>query len=246
MAVSFLRKDTFGLRTQETFIGNSCEIYIPTSYIDQDDDRAAAREMGEKIETIGLFWFKVDGKLYELQLPLKFQIQFSEKEHKRMRIRQDLPEDDYMIYKLKNGDAFIYDILHKKDLDDLKKDFIGKLLENGKLPNTISYNDAFGVFLNAMDACEFYKLGISAASIEIMLSEMYRNKKNMREPFRKVYNGNNGYMYKMVRITKIPELNSTFTSLIGEDINNQLVASILRKREGVKEIESPIERIIKY
>ena len=43
----------------------------------------------------------------------------------------------------------------------------------------------------------------------------------------------------------MPELNSTFTSLIGEDINNQLVASILRKREGIPDRESPVEKIIK-
>lgn len=246
MAVPFLRQDTFGLRTQETFIGNSCEIYIPTYFIDQDDNRAIAKELGDRIETIGLFWFKVDGQYYELQLPLKFQIQFSEKEKKKMRIQPNLPEDEYMIYKLKNGDAFVYDTLHKKDLDDLKKDFIGKLLENGKLPSTISYNDALTIFINAMRACEFSSLGLSAVSVELMLSEMYRSKRNMREPFRKIYNGHNDFDYKMVRITKIPELNSTFTSLIGEDINNQLIASVLRKREGVKERELPVEKIIKY
>jgi len=114
------------------------------------------------------------------------------------------------------------------------------------MPNTISYSDSLNVFLKAMSATEITNLGISAVSIEFMLSEMFRNKKNMREPFRMAYNGHNEYDYKMVRITKLPELNSTFTSLIGEDVNNQLVSSILRKREGAIERESPIEKIIKY
>lgn len=247
MQLPFLRKDTYGLRTQETFIGNKCEIYIPAYYFNRTKPEIAiAKELGERIQTIGLFWFSVDNEWYEMQLPLKYEFQFSERTKKTLKIKPEFPEEIYEVFILKRGDAFVYDVLHKKDLDDLKKDFIGKMIENAKLPATINYNDTLNIFLKAMQATEFTSLGISAVSIEFMLSEMYRNKRNMREPFRKVYNGKNGYNYKMVRITKLPELNSTFTSLIGEDINNQLISSILRKREGAIERESPIEKIIKY
>ena len=247
MNFPFLKKETFGLRTQETFIGNTCEMYIPSYFFNKSNpDIAIAKELGERVETMGLFWFKADGALYELQLPLKFQFQFSEVYKKSFKIKPEFPEEDYVVYKLKRGDAFIYDVLHKKDLDDLKKDFIGKMIENAKIPSTISYNDSINVFMKAMQATEFTGLGVSMVSLEFMMSEMYRNKKNMREPFRKIYNGKNPYDYKMVRITKLPELNSTFTSLIGEDVNNQLVSSILRHREGAVERQSPIEKIIKY
>lgn len=247
MGFPFLKKETFGLRTQETFIGNRCEIYLPAYFFNKSKPEIAiAKELGDRVNTMGLFWFKVDGQLYELQLPLKFEFQFSETDKKKFRIKPELPENEYNIYILKNGDAFIYEVLHKKDLDDLKKDFIGKMIENAKLPDTIPYDECLNIFLKAMQASEIDDLGISSVSIEFMLSEMYRNKRNMRQPFRMVFNGNNKFDYKMVRITKLPELNSTFTSLIGEDINNQLVSSILRKREGAVERETPIEKIIKY
>ena len=243
----FLKQDTFGLRTQETFVGNTCEIYLPEYYFNKaKPDIAIAREMGDKIETIGIFCFRVDGADYELQLPLVFQFQYSEVGKKTCKLKPSFPEETYFVYTLKRGDAFVYDILHKKDLDDLKKIFIGKMIENAKMPGFIPYNDAFLIFLKAMQATEFTGLGVSGVSLEFLISEMYRNKKNMRQPFRMVYNGRNDYDYKMVRITKLPELNSTFTSLIGEDVNNQLVSSILRHREGAKDRESPIEKIIKY
>lgn len=244
---SFLKKETFGLRTQETFIGNRCEIYIPNYYFNKaKPDIAIAKELGERIQTIGLFWFKVDGAWYEMQLPLKYEFQFSETEKKTLKIKPEFPEETYNVFILKHGDAFVYDVLHKKDLDDLSKDFIGKMVENAKLPATINYNDSINIFMKAMLATEFTNLGIAMVSLEFMMAELYRNKKNLREPFRMAYNGKNGYNYKMVRIIKLPELNSTFTSLIGEDVNNQLIASILRKREGAAENISPVEKIIKY
>lgn len=247
MNYPFLKKDTYGLRTQETFIGNRCEIYLPSYYFNRaKPEIAIANELGDRVSTIGLFWFNVDGAWYELQLPLKFEFQFSETDKKTMKIKPEFPEEEYNVYILKRNDAFVYDVLHKKDLDDLKKDFIGKMIENAKLPSTIEYNDSINIFMKAMQATEFTNLGVSMVSLEFLMSEMYRNKKNMREPFRMAFNGKNGYNYKMVRITKLPELNSTFTSLIGEDVNNQLIASILRKREGADERESPVEKIIKY
>ena len=247
MNYPFFKEEKFGLRTQTTFVGNKLEAYIPMSFFAKTAKETVATELGDRLETMGLFWFKVDGKdWYELQLPLQFEMQYSEKRKEHTRLKPNMPEDDYMVYVLHNGDAFVYNVLHRKELDDLKELFLGKMVEGAKLPKTIPYTDALQVFLNAMQATEIDSLGVCSASIELLLSEMYRNKKNLREPFRMSYTGLNPYDYRMVRITKLPELNSTFTSLIGEDINNQLVASILRKREGVKETESPIEKILKY
>lgn len=62
MNLTFLKKEKFGLRTQETFIGNKCEIYLPKYYINKNDTNALATELGERIRTMGLFWFKVDGE----------------------------------------------------------------------------------------------------------------------------------------------------------------------------------------
>lgn len=245
MKLPFLKQETFGLRTQETFIGKKCEIYLPKNYFNKNDESAIASEIGDKVRTMGLFWFNVDGTLYELQLPLKFEFKFSSSERRKTKLKPEFPEDEYMVYTLEYGDAFIYDILHKKDLDDFAKGFIQKIIENAKIPSTTAYSDTFNIFLSAMQATGLTDLGVSAVSIEFLLSEMFRNKRMLKEPFRQAYKGNE-YDYRMVRITKLPELNSTFTSLIGADVQTQLVASILRKREGSPDRTSPVEEVIKY
>ena len=90
MNFPFLKKETFGLRTQETFVGNKCEIFLPKSFIGKYDDRnPIAVELGDKVRTMGLFWFKVDDRdWYELQLPLKFEFKFSEKYKKKLRLKE--------------------------------------------------------------------------------------------------------------------------------------------------------------
>jgi hypothetical protein len=47
-------------------------------------------------------------------------------------------------------------------------------------------------------------------------------------------------------MTKIPELNSTFTGICGEDSNHQIVSAIYKTRSHQEEKVSPIEKILKY
>jgi len=243
----FLREEKRGLRTQQTFVGNTLEIYLPSYYVDKSDNNAIALDLGDKIETIGLFWFKVnDTEWYELQLPTTFQFEYSDHKKIRTKIQPAMPEIDYDVYVLKNGDAFMYNILLKKDVDNMAKRFFNKLIQGAKLPPTIKYEDTVNIFLKAMLSTGYPGLGVSGATIEFLLAELYRNKKKLNDPFRLAYNGKNSFDYKMVRITKIPELNSTFTGLIGEDVTSQLVSAVVKNREGVEEKETPIEKIIKY
>lgn len=247
MKYDFLKEETFGLRVQDTFIGKSCEMFIPTDFLDPNDPNALAVDLGNRIETEGIFWFRVNGKdWYELQLPLKFQFQFSDSHKITARIKPGMPDIEYMVYLLKYGDAFVYDVNHKEALNDFKVDFMSKIIEGTKMPKYIAYNDVLGVFQNAMLATGVTKLGVDFVTIEFMLSELYRDKHNMIDPFRLAYTGRNDYDYRMVRLTKIPALNSEFTSLTGEDINQQLVSSILRTREKLPDRITPIEEVIKY
>lgn len=242
---SFLKEESFDLRKQETFVGNTCEIYLPSYFFSKNDNNTLANDLGTRISTIGIFYFKVDGKLYHLELPVRFEFTFTSIEKKRMKIKSNFPEIEYYIYTLKNGDAFVYDILHKKDTGDLKF-YINKLVEGAALPYDVPYEKALPIFLEAMKITEITNLNITSVSIEFLLSEIYRSKRNMQQPFRLEYNGHNSFDFKMVRLQKIPQLNSTFTGITGEDINTQLVSAIVKTRENVQDKETPIEKIIKY
>lgn len=248
MNVAFLKKETFDLRTQETFVGDKCEIFLPLKFIgDYRDSNPLAIELGGKVSTIGIFWFRIDNKeWYELQLPLKFEFEYSDKYKKKIRLGDKLPEAEYIVYVLHKGDAFVYDTRHKEDLEDLRTDYIDKMMEKANIPEYVSYNDSLGLFVKAMEAANFASVGISAVSIEFILSEIYRSKKNTSEPFRLSYNGNNPYAYKLVPLTKVNQLNSTFTGIIGQDIQNQLISGVVRTREHIPDKPSAIENIIKY
>lgn len=248
MNYPFLKEEVFNLRTQETFVGNSCEIYLPTSFFDKNDPNALSAIVGDRISTIGIFYFKVDGTLYKLQLPLFFEFQFSDVNKKKFKIKPEIPEIEYNVYTLKKGDAFVYDILHRQNVDDFKN-FMNKLIEGAKMPAYVSYTDVLPIFLTAMTSSKATDLGIDSVTAEFLLSELYRGKKQMHDPFRLAYNGHNNFDYRMVNITKVPQLTSTFTSMSGEDITTQFASSIVKQRDPSKKginKESPIEKLIKY
>jgi len=246
VSYNFLKEEKFGLREQITFSGSSMEIYIPSYFLNPEEEIAVI--MGNLVETVGLFWFKVDNEFYELQIPVKITFEFTEQNKKKMKLKSGMPEIEYDIFILKNGNAFMHDTNHKQDSDDLTW-FISKLIEGAKLPPTISYDETFPLFLRALEITNINdRLGVPSLTIEFILSELFREKRNTSNPFRLVYDKKrvNAYNYRMVRIVKVPEMNSTFTGMIGEDIKQQLISGILRNRSGKKERISPIEKIIKY
>ena len=49
----------------------------------------------------------------------------------------------------------------------------------------------------------------------------------------------------MVRVTKIPELTSTYMGLAGEDNNQQIVTAVLNNRDHRVETISPVEKLLK-
>jgi hypothetical protein len=245
----FLKEEKIDLRTQITFKGSKMEIYIPSYFFDSSSELfSMASIIGRRIETIGLFWFFVDGKFYELQIPIKVSFEFSETEKVKKKLKPGMPEIDYEVFTLKNGDAFIHDIMYKQSIDDVIN-FIQKLVEGAKLPQTLSYEEVLGVYLKILEVSKIGKgLGVNSVTLEFILSELYRDKRNTTLPFRKTFNGKSigPYDFKMLRIVKVPEMNSTFTGLTGEDINQQFISAILKNREGNDERISPIEKIIKY
>jgi hypothetical protein len=160
-----------------------------------------------------------------------------------------MPSDEYMIFTLVNSDAFLYDVNYKKSIDDITF-FTQKLVEGGKIPNTVAYDEILPIFMSALEVTDIKgKIGVPSAQIEFLLSELYRDKGNLSKPFRLKYAKEKNvspYAYRMLNIVKVPQVNSTFTSLTGEDVNQQFISAILRTREGKQDRISPIEKIIKY
>lgn len=242
----FLKTEKTEFGEKVIFTGSKMDIYIPKYFLQPEEKIASI--IGNELNTIGLFWFFADGKFYELQLPVKFSFQFSEKRNYTGKIKPTMPSLEYTIFTLKTGDAFMTDVSYKQKFEDLAE-FISKMIEGAKLPPTVEYDEVFTLFARALEITGINaKLGVPSLTIEFILSELFREKKNMTNPYRLVYDGKrySPFGYKMVRIVKVPSLNSTFTSIIGEDLKQQIVSSILRTREKKGEKVSPIEKVMKY
>lgn len=244
MKYSFLKEEVYDLRHQLTFVGDKMEIYLPTSYIDAQP--AFAQFMGEFVESLGLFLFKVDGKMYELNLPIKFKFEYSERSKVTLKLKPELPSNDYYVFTLNKNDVFCYDINHRQNLDDIMF-FMNTIIEGGKLPNTISYDDVLDILLKAFDVTNSGNLGLSSVNYELLLSELFRTKSSLNTSYRFTINKNPSkkYDYKMVRLTKIPELSSAFLGLVGEDISQQLASAITNTRAGREDKVSPAEKLLK-
>ena len=243
MAYSFLKKETIGLKTQIVFIGKECEIFIPKYFFED----GIAEIAGEYCETVGLFWFKADGRMYECSFPVKMAFSYSENYSKKgYKLDPKVPAIDFDVFKLKTGDIFMNDTRVEQNAENISF-FITKLIEGAKLPPYYGYDDVAGIFFQALVATGINgKLGVPAISYEFLLSELYRDKSNLHDEFRFAYNGRNQNDFKMVRLTKVPELLSSYTSITGEDITTQLLNSVIRTREHKKQKYSPLEKLIKY
>lgn len=247
MKYSFFKEEVFEARHQITFIGKEMKIYLPSNYLEEDS--VFATRLGNKIETVGLFWFSVDGKFYEMSMPIKMQFEYQEESTFSGKLKPELLSLQYNVFILRAGDAFCYDIFHKVDILDLETMLL-KVIDNGKMPQTISYNESLEVMLKLFIAAGVNtKLGVASAIVEIVLSEMYRNKYNVSEPFRKLLNSSktaSEYDFKLVRMSRLSGLNSIFNSVIGEDVYQQMANSIVRNREKIIDRPSPMERLLKY
>lgn len=247
MKYPFLKEETVGLRTQVTFVGDELLIYLPKYYLDKDS--VFGEILGNKIDVIGLFWFKTGGKMYEMALPIRMTFEYDEEiEPFKGKLRNDLPICDYRVFKLRKGDALCHDIMHVIKIDDLESMLL-KIIDQGKMPATVSYDEAITLFHKLMLATKTgSKLGVGSVMVEVLLSEIYRNKHNPTQPFRKLLNSSSSasmYDFKQVRLTKVPQMNSVFNSLIGEDTFNQIANCVVRVREGHPDRPSPMEKLMK-
>lgn len=246
MKYSFLKEEaTPDFRTQLTFIGNELKIYLPKMYLDNAN---IASELGNKIETLSLFWFSVDNKYYEVSLPLKIQFEYHSRESFTGKIK-DLPSIEYDVFILKNGDALCYNLMNVQKIDDLEL-FLITLIGHGIVPPIIGYDEMLSILLNLLlSSGAEGRLKAASVLFEIILSEAYRNKHNINDPFRKLITESNSasmYDFKTINFTKIPQLHSIFNALLGEDTYSELTSIIVRQKTGAEDISSPLEKLLKY
>lgn len=234
------------------FTGNYCEVYIPYLFIEKD----LFQQIGNVVKTYGLFNFKVSDKPIErkkgmsvnlFKLPTYIHMTPSEIEKKtQIQLSGDDQPEDYLVLKFRKGDKFINSLCIAKSADVIM-DFV-KILSFGKVPRSIPYDKVLDTWLNNL-FINGKDLGVSAVIHELFIAETYRCKSDPSIPFRfkagkdpKV----SMFDYTAISLKQLANFNSTFTAVTFEDPDYALVNSINKTIYNEREVESPIEKLIKY
>ncbi len=230
------------------FTGEYMEAYIPEFYFESN----LAEEVGSRISLLGLFNVRVfnnkntPGKLETVNLPT--MIQSFPSEVVKQQIQLIPGEDDevssYYVAKYYKGDVFTESTIVQ---DAINAELFLKILTRGKLPKTIPYSKLLKVWQKNL-SMSGVNLGVSSTILEIIISEIYRNKKKPEEKFAKAIGKNpkeSEYGYRPADFREVCARNSTFAALTFEDKDQMIVSSININRYNKEESESPIEKIIK-
>jgi hypothetical protein len=244
--VSIFREDGDSLIVDVPYM----EAYIPEPYFDS----GIAREGSGSVETLGIFSIGVlpergapatKRTLHDLVVPVTLTLSYDSIDREQdLSLRGEDPEK-YAVLGLSSGSVFIKQLNIVQDSESASR-FI-ELLHGGKLPRTVPYRKIIGLYHEAMDA-NGVDIEVPSITLELIISELYRCQGNSSKPFRmKAGAGGVGELeYAPVSIKTLPSINSTFTGITFEDINQAITTGVRRAREGTPEVESPIEKTIKY
>jgi hypothetical protein len=236
---------------QVIFTGNYMEVYIPRYYFDHE----ISRFVGDKVETLGTFNFRVfsndqkkdKANLHTFKFPSFLVTKPTSSDYEELTdVVEESDETSFAVLKYYKGDIFIdnVNVTQKSDNTIL---FIG-LLHSGKLPTTIPYDKVLELELENT-AFNGVNLNVSSTVLELIISEIYRDKADLSRSFR-FKAGRSGKVsmhdYRPINIKQISTFNSTFTGVTFEDIDYNLVASVNKTRYNKKEAATPIEKTIKY
>lgn len=224
------------------------EAYVPEKYF----KKGLNEVMGDKITIMGIFNFRVgnkDGvitnnKLHTFKLPTMMITKPNSIEVKELELTNGSGSQKYKVMKYFKGDELMTSTKIVTSIDNVEK-FVNLLIA-GNLPNTINYSEILNLFLKNITFNK-QKLGISALILSVVISEIYRYKKDMSLPFRKVIGAGkaNELDYIAANARTVCSSNSTFSALTFEDPNTMLVTSINKLRYNKKENPSPVEKIIR-
>ena len=233
--------------TDIIFNGECLEAYIPEFYF---KNNKLGERLGSSIKAFGLFNVRVfignkGLKLETFNLPSMIFLYPSVIETKKLKLidEQD-DEEEYVVLKFFKGSKVTPNTISQDATNvELFLDFIC----GGKLPKTIAYNQIIQIWQKNLTLNNI-NFGVTSTILEIIVMEIYRNKKKPEETFAKLWGVEpnvSQYSYKRANIREICAKNSVFAALTFEDMDSMITSSLNITNYKRTETESPIEKIIK-
>lgn len=245
MGYSFLKR----VGNSIYFDGEVMEIYIPKEYFKE----GTAQFKGDKVNTLGILDFIVypdqdrkakGSELHSLGLPM--QIMFEFKDYFETDNIQGKFPGAYNVFVLEKGNMFVDNVIKEQSATNAK-DFIFKF-HSGKLSKNLRYEDIIDAYTSCVNLNNV-KLNNASSMFEMIIAELARSKSDDKIPFRKAINNNPKLTqldYRLINIKQLPNINSTFASMMFENIDQSIHYSLLKTKNHETEVESPLEKIIKY
>lgn len=224
------------------------EAYIPQYYFEKE---LALEYGGEYIKLMGLFNFlvfsdvegtKQIGKLETFNLPTMINMYPRSFETRNISLIKGMDVEPYTVLKFYNGDTVT-------KLDIIQNSMNCDLFLRMKIPQTVPYNEILNVWRTNMTLNGVDMLNIPSVVFEIVMSEKYRNPKNPQERFGQIAGANPSISmtdYLIANFRDICKYNSIFSSITFEDFDTMVGAALNVSRTNRKQIESPVEKIMKY
>lgn len=222
-----------------------CEFYVPTSYFESK----WMVQLSDTIKGLGLFNIGIfeNGELKEirlLNLPTSVEFYVYDSETRVMNFKGESGVECMVLKYIKDQKIMESSTIEDSSSAEMYLDIILK----GKVPPSIPYTETLNVWIKnqTMNKVSF---GVPSSVLEMILAVCYRDKNDMGRKFSKVIGADpnvSEWDYKMAKIREICQYASTFSAMTFEDINSMITTSINRTREKRYEMESPVEKIIKY
>jgi hypothetical protein len=228
--------------------GSYMEAYIPQSYF----DKGLAENFGTSLKVFGVFNARsfteknVPMKLETFNAPTMIYLYPIEIEIRQMQLIEDEngTVDTYQVAKFYKGGKVMANKV-PQDVGNIEL-FLGLLFE-GNIPTTIPYSQVIQLWHKNLQL-NGQKLGVTSTIFEVIINQIYRNKKKPEEPFAKVMGQDpsaSEYGYSTANIREICARNSTFAALTFEDMDSMITSSLNINKYNKQETQSPIEKIIK-
>lgn len=222
------------------------EIYIPEKYF----DLKLAESIGTNIETVGLLNIRVFDEKEKmlvdeiLNLPTNISISPTNivtkdinmlgneyDEIQRYKVAQFFKGDKIMPVTIPQNSAAVSSFLN--------------MVLSKKISKSVSYDKLLEVWLKNLDL-NGLSLNVPPVVMEFVLAEMNRGPDG--DKFSKSVAKNpkiSRHAYTPANITEVCARNSTFAAITYRDMDAMITASLNMKNYNKKQVESPIEKIIK-
>ena len=232
----FLKKDGLSLLFKDE---GELIFYIPELYF----ERNYAIMDGDSVTLIGLFNYalfdkndKLIGDYKLFNFPTMFTcVPSSINKISDVKLGNSNIKEDYRTLKFKKDDIVIASTKVPMSVENIE--IFLKMVNTGKIPNSIPYNILHDVFIRNIEL-NGERYPVSTQLIGMVFSEICRSSKDITIPYR-LGKSNNMHDYRPINITDIPKLVSPFTSITSQNWDESVVNAITNTNYK----KSPLEKL---